>query len=73
MTLLLIAGSFSLVNPLIILQGLSCFCFAVRPSFTYLSTAGVEGFYFNLITLKQTSQSVGILWTRDRPVAETST
>jgi hypothetical protein len=30
-------------------------------------------FYFHLITLRHTTQSVGLLWTRDRPVAETST
>jgi hypothetical protein len=28
---------------------------------------------FRLITLRHTQQSVGLLWTRDRPVAETST
>jgi hypothetical protein len=28
---------------------------------------------FHLITLKYTTQSVGLLWTRDRPDAETST
>jgi hypothetical protein len=39
-----------------------------------LFTVGVEGFCnFHLITLKHTPQSVGSLWTRDRPVAETST
>jgi hypothetical protein len=48
------------------------FCFAVLPSSTYLFTAGVEGVYFHLITLRHTPQSVGFLWTRDRPVAETS-
>jgi hypothetical protein len=47
--------------------------FLVLPSSTYLFTAGVEGLYFHLITLKHTSESVGVLWTRDRPVAETST
>jgi hypothetical protein len=30
-------------------------------------------FYFHLITLWHTPQSIGLLWTRDRPVAETST
>jgi hypothetical protein len=45
----------------------------VLPSSTYLFTAGVEGFYFHLITLRHTPQSVGLLWVRDRPVAETST
>jgi hypothetical protein len=39
----------------------------------YLLTAGVEGVYLHLITLRHTPQSVGLLWTRDRPVAETST
>jgi hypothetical protein len=29
--------------------------------------------WFHLITLRHTPQSVGLLWTRDRPVAETST
>jgi hypothetical protein len=47
--------------------------FVVLPSSTYLFTAGVEGFYFHLVTLKHTPQSVGLLWTKDRPVAETST
>jgi hypothetical protein len=33
-----------------------------------------RGFFkFHLITLKHTPQSLGFLWTRDRPVAETST
>jgi hypothetical protein len=43
------------------------------PSLFCLSTVGVEVVYFHLITLKHTSQSVGLLWTRDRPVAETYT
>jgi hypothetical protein len=30
-------------------------------------------FIFHFITLKHTPQSVGLLWTRDRPGAETST
>jgi hypothetical protein len=30
-------------------------------------------FAFHLITLRHTPQSVGLLWTRDRPAAETST
>jgi hypothetical protein len=30
-------------------------------------------FAFHLITLRHTPQSVGLLWTRDRPVAQTST
>jgi hypothetical protein len=45
---------------------------AVLPSSTYLFTVGVAGFSFHFITLKHTLQSVGLLWTRDRPVAETS-
>jgi hypothetical protein len=49
------------------------FRFVVFPSSTYLFTVGVEGFCFHLITLKHTPQSGGLLWTRDRPVAETST
>jgi hypothetical protein len=49
------------------------FRLVVLPSSAYLFTVGVEGFDFHLITLKHTSQSVGLLWTRDRPVAETST
>jgi hypothetical protein len=43
------------------------------PSQFYLLTVRVEVFYFRLITLRHTPQSVGLLWTRDRPVAETST
>jgi hypothetical protein len=43
------------------------------PSLFYLLTAGVEVVYFHLITLRHTPQSVGLLWTRDRPVAEPST
>jgi hypothetical protein len=38
-----------------------------------LLTVGVEVVHFHLITLRHTTQSVGLLWTRDRPVAETST
>jgi hypothetical protein len=30
-------------------------------------------YYFRVITLRHTPLSVGLLWTRDRPVAETST
>jgi hypothetical protein len=41
------------------------------PYLFYLLTVGVEGFH--LLTLRHTPQSVGLLWTRDRPVAETST
>jgi hypothetical protein len=36
--------------------------FVVFPSSTYLFTVGVEGFYFHLITLRPTPQSVGLLW-----------
>jgi hypothetical protein len=43
------------------------------PYLFYQLTVGVEVIYFNLITLRHTPQSVGLLWTRDRPVAETST
>jgi hypothetical protein len=45
----------------------------VLPSSTYLFTVGVEVFVFRFITFKHTPHSVGLLWTRDRPVAETST
>jgi hypothetical protein len=38
-----------------------------------LLAAGVEVVYFHLITLRHTPQSVGLLWTKDRAVAETST
>jgi hypothetical protein len=44
--------------------------FVVLPSSTYLFTVRVEGFYFHLITLIHTPQSVGLLWRRDGPVAE---
>jgi hypothetical protein len=43
------------------------------PSLFYLLTVGVEVVYFHLITLRHTPQLVGLLCTRDRPVAETST
>jgi hypothetical protein len=49
------------------------FRFVILPSSTYLFTVGVERFYFHLITLQYTPRSVGLLWTTDRPVAETST
>jgi hypothetical protein len=55
------------------LNGQATLRFVVLPSSTYLFTVGVVGFYFHFITLKHTLQSVGLLWTRDRPVAETST
>jgi hypothetical protein len=47
--------------------------FVRSPSLFDLFTVGVEVVYFHLITLRHTQQSVGLLWTRDRPVAETST
>jgi hypothetical protein len=43
------------------------------PSLFYPLTVAVEVVYFHFITLRHTPQSVGVLWTRDRPVAETST
>jgi hypothetical protein len=43
------------------------------PSLFYLLTVGVEVVYFHLITHRHTPQSVGLFWTRDRPVAETYT
>jgi hypothetical protein len=43
------------------------------PSLFCLRTAGVEVVCVHVITLRHTPQSVGLLWTRDRPVAETST
>jgi small neutral amino acid transporter SnatA (MarC family) len=53
--------------------GLVSVLFVFLPSSTYLFTVGVEVVYFHLITLRHAPQSVGFLWTRDRPVAETST
>jgi hypothetical protein len=47
--------------------------FLVLHSPTYLFTADVVGFlWVHLITLRHAPQSVGLLWTRDRPVTETS-
>jgi hypothetical protein len=46
--------------------------FVRSPSLFYLLTAGVEGFCFSLYH-RHTPQSVGLLWKKDRPVAETST
>jgi hypothetical protein len=44
------------------------------PSLFYLLVySRCRGILFSLITLKHTPQSVGLLWTRDRPVAETVT
>jgi hypothetical protein len=43
------------------------------PDIFYLLTVGVEVVHFHLITLRHTPHSVGLLWTRDRPGAETST
>jgi hypothetical protein len=45
----------------------------LSPYLFYLLTAGIEVVYFHLITLRHTLQSVGLLWTWDRPVAETCT
>jgi hypothetical protein len=62
-----------------VLTALSCTDGAVSfrsPSlFYFLVQSWCRGFvfYFHLITLRHTPQSVGLLWTRDRPVAETST
>jgi hypothetical protein len=47
--------------------------YLVLPSCTYLLTVGVGVVYFHLITLRHTQYSVGLLWTKDRPDAETST
>jgi hypothetical protein len=49
--------------------------FFLSPSLFYLLVhSRCRGFlWFHLITIKHTPQSVGLLWTRDRPVAETST
>jgi hypothetical protein len=44
-----------------------------RPYLFYLLKIGVDVFVFHLITLRHTPQSVGVFWTRDQPVAETST
>jgi hypothetical protein len=49
------------------------FRFVVLTCSTYFFTAGVEVVYFHLIILRHTPQSVILLWTRDRPLAETST
>jgi hypothetical protein len=48
--------------------------FFLSPSLFYLLVhSRCRGCLFHLITLRHTPQSVGLLWTRDRPVAETST
>jgi hypothetical protein len=45
------------------------FRFVVLPSSTYLFRVSADFFlYFHLITLKQPPLSVGLLWTRDRPI-----
>jgi hypothetical protein len=49
------------------------FLFLVLTPLTYFFTVGVEVVYLHLITLRHTTQSVGLLWARDRPVAQTST
>jgi hypothetical protein len=43
------------------------------PYLFYLAAVGVEVVYCHLITLRRTPQSVRLPWTRDRPLAETST
>jgi hypothetical protein len=53
--------------------GIGIFVYYCSPSLFYLLTVGVEFVYFHLITLRHTPQSVGLLWTRDHSVAETST
>jgi hypothetical protein len=58
---------------MLIIFGSILLFFLLSPSLFYLFTAGVEVVYFHLITLRLTPQLVGLLWTRDRPVAETST
>jgi hypothetical protein len=40
------------------------------PYLFYLLTVDVEVVYFHFITLRHTPQSVGLLWTKDRPVAD---
>jgi hypothetical protein len=49
--------------------------FFLRPSLFYLLVhSRCQGFLqFHLITLKCTPQSVGLIWTRDQPVTDTST
>ena len=47
------------------------FSFFLTPISFYLLTVGVERYILHMITLNDT-QSLGLLWTRDRPVAETS-
>jgi hypothetical protein len=47
--------------------------YTCSPSLFYLLTVGVEVIYFHLITLRHTTQSVWVLWTRDHPDAETYT
>jgi hypothetical protein len=52
----------------------SVICYTFRsPYFFYLLRVGVEVVYFHLMTRRHTPQSEGLLWTRYRPVAETST
>jgi hypothetical protein len=62
------------VNLLFILILLISYLVSFRsPYLFFLLTVGVEVVYFHLINLRHTPQSVGLLWTRDRPVGETST
>jgi hypothetical protein len=71
--LIYFAALLSLFKPTNNIYKLPTTVFVVLPSSTYLFTVGIEGLIFHLITLKHTWQSVGIIWTRDRRVAETST
>jgi hypothetical protein len=64
---------FQLINILHIVLFTFVRSFVRSPDLFYLLTVGVEVVYFRLITLRNTPQSVGLLWTRDRPVAEPST
>jgi hypothetical protein len=48
-------------------------CFLFTQSLPLLPTHSRCRGYFHLITLRHTPQSVGLLWTKDQPDAETST
>jgi hypothetical protein len=77
--LLYLAGNRFNLSAGIVLTSTIPVCFHIltysfrSPSLFYPLTVRVEVVYFHLITLRHTPQSVGLLWTRDRPVAETST
>jgi hypothetical protein len=75
----------SINRPMFVMQKLCVYCevgtellitlirsFVVLPSSTYSQQVSMV-FVFHLITLRHIPQSVGLLWTRDRPVAEPST